>query len=70
MAVQCQARQVELPYTKLPLCISHKFFHMPSMRGYDYPGVLPDYWVPQTLADYRAGRDTVLEFVADMVGHK
>lgn len=59
--------QIELPRTKLQLYISYKFFRKPSTRGQDYPGVLPDFWVPQSLVDYQSGRDTALAFVKDMI---
>ena len=55
-----------LPNTGLQLRVSYKFFHMPECADQGYPGVLPDYYVRQTLEDYRAGRDTVMEYVRGM----
>ena len=42
---------------------SFKLFRMPEGADQGYPGVLPDHWVKQTLDDYRAGRDTAMEYV-------
>jgi hypothetical protein len=53
----------KLPNTGLSLGSSFKLFRMPEGADQGYPGVLPDHWVKQTLDDYRAGRDTAMEYV-------
>jgi len=51
------------PNTGLQMRVSYKFFRLPPAADDGYPGVLPDYHVSQTLDDFRAGRDTMMDFV-------
>lgn len=65
-AVPGSPATVSLPNTSLTLHVSCMLHHMPEGIDDSFPGVLPDYYVRQTLDDFRAGRDTVMEFVKKM----
>ena len=53
------------PNTGLQFSVSSRFYEMPTGVDDNYPGVLPDYYVPRTLNDFREDRDTVMEFVRE-----
>jgi C-terminal processing protease CtpA/Prc len=55
--------QLILPNTKLSLFISYKLFVSPVKP--DATGVMPHIWKRQSLSDYWAAKDTVLEFVKE-----
>lgn len=52
-----------LPNSKFAGSVSHKIFVREDESRINERAVYPDYYVYQTLEDFRAGKDTVLEFV-------
>ncbi len=65
-SVPGESLPVKLPNSGMELCVADKYFHLPEGAETGYPGIMPDYYVKQTLDDYRTGRDTVMEFVRSM----
>ena len=51
------------PNTGLDFMVSHKLFIRPDREAERLPAVVPHYYVPPALEDFRKGNDTVLEWL-------
>lgn len=57
--------QFELPQTKIKFTVSFKLFEVPDGAKNDST-VIPDFFVAQSVDDFQAGRDTILEFAKSL----